>query len=211
MKSSSTNEIFSDCSLMTVQRSRYWKSWQASKIYNLTLNIYSCSYELDPSCSIRANQLETYVVACLGRDKNGTRKRTSAKKSTTPSWEESIIFSGLDANDQLCIELKMPKWGASENPILATLSFSLSDIMRDNIISTERQPFALTPCTQGISGEIELGFIFDPPILGYISPIDIATSSGHIGDDAKFQKQVFLSTNNAFSSFLFYPDASTAR
>jgi hypothetical protein len=177
--------------LQLVHKSQYWQSWQASKKYNLQINVFSSSVDLD---KVKVtNQIDPYVVIFLDRDRSGSKRKTSVlKKTTSPVWNECLMFTDIDVSEKLCIEVKMSSWG-SFNPVLGSISFTVGDIVKLNNQERKNKLFVLTPGSPGINAAtIILGFAFNPPVTGNLSDAD---------NDRSFP--VYLSSNGAFSSFLF--------
>ncbi len=176
--------------LHLVQKSQYWDAWQASKKYNVQINIFSSTIDVDPSGPLRSSQIDPYIVVFLNRDRSGSKKKTTLlKRTTTPVWNECIMFTELDVTEKFCLELKMPSWG-SLNPVLGSLTMSLNDIINLTPQDRERKDFTLTPGLAGItSASVSLGFAFNPPV------------SGKLSDEGAIP--VYLNITGAFTSFLF--------
>jgi len=180
-----------------VQKSRYWKNWNASKSYNLTANIYGATFDIDTAVSqIKLNQLETYIVVYLNRDRMNPKKKTSNKRLGNPVWEECVAFTGLDLMELICIEVRMTKWGiSSDYPVVAGLNFSINELLQLNIRDNVRHTFPLISVSNGISGNIEIEFTLDPPILGNYLKAACNTTTN-----------VLLNTSEAYSCLLFTSD-----
>lgn len=177
--------------LQLVHKSHYWQSWQASKKYNLQINVFSSSIDLD---KVKVTtQIDPYVMIFLDQDRSGSKRKTAIlKKTTNPVWNECIMFTEIDVSEKLCIEVKMPSWG-SFNPVLGSISFTVGDIVKLNNQERKNKLFVLVPGSPGINAAtISLGFAFNPPVTGNISDVE---------NDRSFP--VYLSSSGAFTSFLF--------
>ena len=176
--------------LQLVQKSQYWDAWQASKKYNVQINIFSATIDVDPSGPLRSSQIDPYVVVFLNRDRSGSKKKTTLlKKTTAPVWNECVMFTELDVSEKICLELKMPSWG-SLNPVLGSITLSLHDIINLTPYDRDRKDFSLTPGLAGMtSASVSLGFAFNPPV------------SGKLSDEGAIP--VYLNITGAFTSFLF--------
>jgi hypothetical protein len=176
-----------------VQDSNYWESWQESKLYSLQINIFNANIEAETGSM--SNPVDSYVVIFLTKDRANSKKKTSmCKKSFSPAWHECVVFTGLDITEKVTIELKMPTWG-SLNPVLASYTFSMSDIV--NITHGERKSkiYSLTPNFQGIlAAHVTLGFSFNPPV------------SGRSAEEFTGDMPVSLNACGAFTSLLFTND-----
>lgn len=138
-----------------------------SKQYSLQINIYNASIEVEPSSALRSNPVDSYLVVYLTKDRSNSKKKTSVcKKSFNPAWHECVVFTGLDINEKMTIELKMPSWGTL-NPTLASYTFSLADIAGRTHGERKSKIHSLTPSFQGIvAAHVTLGFTFNPPVAG---------------------------------------------
>ena len=190
---------------IVVQNSTYWNSWRASKNYSLQINIYSAKIECDPSCTVKSSQIDPYIVCFLARDRSQSKKKTTVlKKTIEPVWNECVLFSGVDIHDKFVCELKMPAWGPL-NPVLATYSFELEELMKLSQDELKCKAFRFVAATQGISADVFLGFVLDAPVSTLQVPSgEDLTPEQVFDDDVTGETPVFLNTQGAFASFLFF-------
>lgn len=181
-----------------VQESNYWESWQSSKQYSLQINIYNANIEVEMGSALKSNPVDSYLVVFLSKDRNNSKKKTSVcKKSFSPAWHECVVFTGLDINERLTIELKMPSWG-SLNPVLASYTFTLADIANRTHGERKSKIYSLSPNFQGIvAAHITLGFSFNPPV------------AGKEAEEFGGNMPVHLNACGAFTSLLFSNETPT--
>ena len=175
-----------------VQDSNYWDTWQSSKQYSLQVNIFNAIIDAEPTSALKTNPVDTYVVVFLSKDRANSKKKTSiCKKCLTPSWMECVVFTGLELSERITVELKMPSWG-SLNPVLASYTFSMSDIVNATHGDRKSKIYPLTPNFQGVTfAHVGLGFSFNPPV------------SGKMAEEFSGDMPVSLNASGAFTSLLF--------
>ena len=173
------HDLLVNANLESVQKSHFWSVYRASRTYRLTLHLYSAKLYATDSSSVT---IDPYLVVFLQRDREGTKQKTAVVRRTLePEWNRSIVFSGLDYLEQVRIEVKTVKQ-FQDNPLLCAHDFVLRDAMHQYAGAGA----AVLP-VQGekISGEVIVGFEFDPPMHdtdeGRLSAVG---GVGHMGDDA---------------------------
>jgi hypothetical protein len=191
---------------LIVQDSKYWKSWRALNVLSMQINIFSARIELDQSCALRSSQIDPYVVVFLSKDRSHSKKKTMVQKKTlSPIWNESLLFSNFDINDSICVEMKMPSWGTF-NPVLASTTFTVDDLIRMSSDSLKEKTYVLQGAMPGVNVDISLGFEFD-------GNTDVQEKAHKVNDFKAREAHresavdpVYLNARGAFASFLFYDE-----
>jgi uncharacterized protein (AIM24 family) len=96
------------------------------------------------------------------------------------------------------------------NPVLATYSFELEELMKLGHEEMKCKSFRFVAATHGVSADVNLGFVLDAPVSTLQIPSDIGLTAEQVfSDDMTGERPVFLNAQGAFASFLFYANCQS--
>jgi len=175
--------------------SPHWASYRASRSYRLTIHFFEAQLGVVEGSGINGAQLDPYVVVFLTRDREGSKQKTSVvKRSLTPVWNQSLVFDGLNYDDELRVEIKANRQ-FQVNDFLCGMDFNVADVMAHSQAMETHVSYQLAG--EKVTGTLLAAFDFDPPV-----PPDKVDVQAAADVEGGVDEKVYLNVERNFSCLL---------